>query len=423
MAMVEFTPNDVLLIHNNDVLTYAVDSIGNRKFQVYLDIYRSSFLYAEERKDTITCDKILNDITNTICTKSVPNGRFLEFDEKKNIWYDVGTGAIPCQRARTGLLGLLGNTTSNEYHTDKPVVVMGKTKRARTMKALHQSEKILRSVVNLNDDRFKVNKELLMNDSTLYSRVVLKKVCNGRPSKKRVTFADSIMNDSKTFKKNEKEKPFKKMKSVHQEELVNVTCGGVGEGILHIDTPGNKLFHSLINARKNKYCESDDQEKFKEVCKVIDLMTNICPSCRFVEQRENSTKVTELAWQDIVERTIQSFCNNFLSDMEIREFIASVKGNGLNDECIADASSFSHDTIIFIDNEVEIPDEVLPTISVDDDKAETDKLLGDEDFLFDENEYHLNSHNEYVDVFFTETNGSLDEFTEANEFLESILVS
>ena len=96
-----FTDNDVLLKHNDDILTYAVDSIGNRKFQIYLDIYRSTFLNAEQRKDSQTCSNIVNDIVNTICAKSVPNGRFLQFDEKKNIWYDVGTGAIPCQRART----------------------------------------------------------------------------------------------------------------------------------------------------------------------------------------------------------------------------------------------------------------------------------------------------------------------------------
>jgi len=93
--MVEFTVNDVLLKHNNDVLSYAVESAGNRRFQVYIDLYRPVFQDAEERKDIKTCCNIVTDIVNTICLKSVPNGRFLEFDEKKNIWYNVGTGAIP----------------------------------------------------------------------------------------------------------------------------------------------------------------------------------------------------------------------------------------------------------------------------------------------------------------------------------------
>ena len=96
MNLDNFTFNYVLLKHNTDILTYTFDLIGNPKFQVYLDMYRLSVLYAEEKKDTITCDKIAYEIANAICETSVLKRCFLEFGEKDHIWYDMGTGAIPC---------------------------------------------------------------------------------------------------------------------------------------------------------------------------------------------------------------------------------------------------------------------------------------------------------------------------------------
>jgi len=469
--MVEFTPNDVLLKHNNDVLSYAVDSIGNRKFQVYLDIYRSAFLYAEQRKDTVLCNKIVNDIVDTICFKSAPNGRFLEFDDKKNVWYNVGTGAIPCQRARTGLLGLLGKTTSNEYHVDKPVIDMSKTKRARTMKALHFSEKKLRAVVNLNDERFKVKEQVLLDDAASYAPLVEKKVPNKRPIEKRVTFAQSVLTNSKS--NGTEGSAMKKRKvAVSEDEHVDVVCGGAGEGILDIDTPGNRLYYSLINARRKNYSVSDDKEKFQEVCKVIKLMQRICPSCRFVTKKETSGEIDELDWQDIMEKTIQSFCNpckieEDLSDNEIDNFISSMKDEESYDSYIAGSENHVPDNVTssdanaesieainpspdevvseaiieekkFIDDVMttdihhettinceEASDEVFPTIIVEDDKSQTNKTSEVVEYHVDDASHALTSQEqqEYLDVFFPEEDGNAQELTAADEFLRSILVS
>merc|ERR1712151_671837 len=159
-----------------------------------------------------------------------------------------------------------------------------KTKRARTMKALHFSEKQRRAVVNLKDDRFKPKEELLAYDAT-YTPLMEKKTSLKRPNEKHVTFSESVTKVSKVSKDGRLSKR-RKIKS-REVQRVDVTCGGTGQGILNIDTPGNRLFHSLINARQKNYAISDDQDKFKEVCDVINLMQQICPSCRFVEQKEN----------------------------------------------------------------------------------------------------------------------------------------
>lgn len=468
--MVSFTVNDVLLKHNNDVLSYAVDSVGNRKFQVYLDIYRSAFSYAEQRKDTVTCNKIVTDIVDTVCFKSVPNGRFLEFDEQKNVWYNVGTGAIPCQRARTGLLGLLGKTTSNDYHVDKPVIDMSKTKRARTMKALHFSEKKLRAVVNLNDERFKLKEQVLLDDAVSCVPLVEKKVTNKRPIEKRVTFAESVTSNCKSKDKDRSTTKRRKVAS-NEDEHVDVICGGSGEGILHLDTPGNRLYHSLINAREKHYSISNDKEKFQEVCKVIKLMQRICPSCRFVTQKVNSDEVTELDWQEIMEKTIQSFCNpcttEDLSDKEIDKFMSSLKNEETYNNYISDASNDVPEIIMsselhgeslksdvhfpeevasditiqenrFNDSTIttelpkstvpkfeDVTDETFPTIIIHDDKVQSDKTGMVVDCLCDNASQVLTSQEQqdYLDVFFPEVDGNMQELTAADEFLRSILVS
>lgn len=428
-----FTDNDVLIKHNDDILTYAVDSIGNRKFQIYLDIYRSTFLNAEQRKDSQTCSNIVNDIVNTICAKSVPNGRFLQFDEKKNIWYDVGTGAIPCQRARTGLLGLYGKTTSNEYHADKPIVEMSKTMRARTMKALHFSEKQRTAVINLNDDRFKLKEQLFTNHASCTPQLE-KKPSYKRPREKHVAFSESVTKGSKI---NFKDGKLSKRRKITSREVqhVDVTCGGTGEGILNIDTPGNRLFHSLINARMKNYTISDDKDKFKEVCDVINLMQHICPSCRFVEEKGNPDDLLELSFQDIMEKTIQAFCNPFthddLSATEIENFITSIENKEIYDTFISDTLNDAPDNVKHVDNKAlkikdENPDDIFSSLIIEEKKMNSNKVIRPvEDYLKDENASFSCSQEQvdYLDVLFPEVTENINETTAAEEFLESILVT
>jgi len=399
--MAEFTVNDVLLKHNDDVLSYAVESVGNHRFQVYLDLYRSDFQDAEERKDIKTCCNIVTDIVNTICSKSVPNGRFLEFDAKKNIWYNVGTGAIPCQRTRTGLLGLLSNSTSNEYHADKSIVEMSKTMRARTMKALHYNENKLRAVINLNDDRFKMKEQVLINDQA-HTSTIENKGCSKRSTEEKIIFADSVkkclVKDETASKKRKYAQP--------EAQSMDIICGGIGEGILQTDTPGNRLFHSLVNARLKNYNVSDDNQKFKEVCKDIRFMQQICPSCQFLQRKENSKEWTELSWQDTMEKTIQSFCNPFneyLSDIEIENFIT--ENPELYDNYFCELPNDAHDTMLYDHddlNEIKVEFPVYLAVITDECTSYSNKSVLNEAYVIEEN-VHLCCNQEqedFLDVFF-----------------------
>merc|ERR1712129_393922 len=87
-------------------------------------------------------------------------GRFLEFDKDLKEWRDVGSQAIPHHRAKMGLLGFISfEQIPIKFirHLERPIVIMSKEEKARTMKALHCSEEKLRTVVNLKDDRFLLN--------------------------------------------------------------------------------------------------------------------------------------------------------------------------------------------------------------------------------------------------------------------------
>ena len=406
-----FTCNDVLLRHDENILSYAVDSVGNRKFQVYLDIYRSYFLSAEERKDTATCNRIVNDIVNTICTTSEPKGRFLEFDKKKNVWYNSGCAAVPFQRTRLGLLGLVNKTSSNEYHEDKPIVEMSKTRRARTMKALHFNEKMLRTEVNLNDERFKVRDPVLINDPLCVP----------------VTFSNS---ETSKFEANAKEERVSKRRKLTspRDERVDVVCGGVGEGILKVDEPGNRLFHSLINARQKKYSTSNDEDKFKEVCKVIKCMQKICPACRFLGKKENSDELLELSFQKVMEKTIQTFYNpcedeKCSSDEEIESSVVSLEETEM---CGSYLSDIFHDVPDHTKQEVnevlEIKDEnfydSFSAIIVEESKAQYDTLIMVEDSFVSEKIYHpIKEEDDCLDIFFPKVNENISDL----EFVESVL--
>jgi len=423
-----FTCNDVLLHHNENVLSYAVDSVGNRRFQVYLDIYRSSFLSAEERKDTVTCNKIMNNIVNTICATSEPKGRFLEFDKKKKVWYNIGCAAVPCQRTRLGLLGLVNKTISNEYHEDKPIVEMSKTRRARTMKALHFNEKMLRTEVNLNDERFKVRDPVLLNDPLCVPLSEMKPSLTKSSEKreKHVTFSHP-----ETSKNSEEGRTSKRRKLISpRDEHVDVICGGVGGGILFLkDKPGNRLFHSLIDARRKNYSASNDKDKFKEVCKVIKCMQKICPACRFMGKKANSDEFAELSFQEVMEKTIQTFydpCNDeeSTSDAEIESSIVSLEETDMYDSYLSDILHDVPDHTMNEGSEVlkikdEYADDNVSTIIIEESKAQCDALIIVEDSFVSEKIYHPIKEEEdnCLDIFFPEVNENISEL----QFIESIL--
>merc|ERR1719203_1133233 len=430
--MMEISKNDVLLQHNTHKLAYAHDTTGNHRFNVLLDIYRDAFQIAERERDDETCMKIVSDIVHTICFKCQPNGRFLEFDEKKNIWHNVGTGAIPCQRARTGLLNLIGDPIAHNNHLDKPIVEMNKTERARTMKALHFNEKKLRAVINLKDDRFVLKEGVsLISTTSVPSNAQIEPKKN-ETKRNRVTFAIG-----ETPKRKKVKKPISKKKNkilVKDVSPFDVKCGGTVECVEFSDNPGNKLFHFLVNVRRKSYEVADDKEKFKETCRVIRFMRKIYPSSRFVQRVKNSSDWYELSWQSMLEKTIQCFCEptkDILSDAEIKDFMHMIERS---DVCYNFLSEIIDDTceIESVDVKASIvsdmcysKDEVLSIVN-DDNKPILTESVEESDVCVDEMIELTNikqEDDEFLDVLFSSSDQSYQEVCSADEWLNTILVA
>ena len=107
---------DVLLSKHEDshveIMSFS-DHIGNRRFQISLDIHRSSYNDALLDNNLEECELILKNVAETICHNCVPKGRFLEQDlsriDANNMaqWYDLGDGPLARERIRRGILGLL----------------------------------------------------------------------------------------------------------------------------------------------------------------------------------------------------------------------------------------------------------------------------------------------------------------------------
>ena len=398
-----FTCNDVLLIHNNDVLSYAVDSIGNRKYQLYLDMHGPSFLHAEERKDAITCNEIVNDIVNAITNTSVPKGRFLEFDDKNNVWYNVGTGAIPCQRTRLGLLGLLAKSSRKEYNSDKPIVEMSKTKRARTMKALHSNEKMLRAVVNLSDERFKVKDPALINDKS-YVPILEKKISPKRSNQENVILSDP--------EKNSKKRKIATDESVH----ANAICNDIAEVISNINTHENRLFPSSFNQMQQKYASSGDKQKFNEDYKVIKH-----------KQKKDPNQHTTLSGQDIAEKSSQVFCNPCTPpDVDIEIFIDCFEETDIS--YMLDILDDTPDNVTQKKNELlnskyENCNDTFSAIDIKGRKVQRNKPTKVNDYLASQNTYisHNCVQDEYLDVYPRSINENSNESIIPEEFLELLL--
>lgn len=163
--------NDILIDHHShNLLKFAYSYVGNRRFEIMLQIYRKQFSHAMERGDERSCLNILVNIVDTICHKVIPNGRFLEYSYKFDIWYDVGDGEIARMRVRKGLMGYLSNRIPDfcESKHKKPIMKISQQEKYRIVNLLRNFEKgDNKDHVDLNDDRF------LVNDTTLLANIKL----------------------------------------------------------------------------------------------------------------------------------------------------------------------------------------------------------------------------------------------------------
>ena len=141
---------DVLLRkHKNnhvEIMSFG-NHIGNRRFQILLEIHRLSYNTAMQENDTSKCDRILHSIAHTICHNCIPNGRFFEQDlnslneDQELKWNNLGDGALVRERIRRGFLGLLYTVPDEKRVLPLHVPVEYQKKKVN---------------VNLKDNRFAV---------------------------------------------------------------------------------------------------------------------------------------------------------------------------------------------------------------------------------------------------------------------------
>lgn len=144
----DVTKYDILLRkHENnhvEIMSFG-DHVGNRRFQILLEIHRKAYNVAVGKQDSVECESILDDIVRTICHKCVPNGRFLEQDlsstkaKTEPKWNNLGDGPLARERIRRGFLGLLFTLPIEKRNILPPVSLLPEKKKVN---------------VNLADERF-----------------------------------------------------------------------------------------------------------------------------------------------------------------------------------------------------------------------------------------------------------------------------
>lgn len=132
---------DVLLRKHYDshveIMSFS-EHIGNRRFQIFLEINRKSFNEALVKNDVDACERITSKIAHIICHSCIPKGRFLEQDFALG-WCNLGDGALVRERIRRGFLGLLFKLPLEISPSAAPLPLKPQKKK------IH---------VNLADDRF-----------------------------------------------------------------------------------------------------------------------------------------------------------------------------------------------------------------------------------------------------------------------------
>lgn len=141
---------DVLLRkHTNnhvEIMSFG-NHIGNRRFQILLEIHRLSYNATIQENDASQCDRILHSVAHTICHNCIPNGRFFEQDmtswnENQELkWNNLGDGALVRERIRRGFLGLLFTVPAEKRIFSMPFPIEAEKKKIN---------------VNLKDNRFTV---------------------------------------------------------------------------------------------------------------------------------------------------------------------------------------------------------------------------------------------------------------------------
>ena len=98
---------DVLLEADERSFRMANENhVGNKRFEVFLNLHRETYQQARRRGDNSKCEQIVSLILDIVCHKCIPNGRFLERireegmpsathpDSNDGEWVELGEGQL-----------------------------------------------------------------------------------------------------------------------------------------------------------------------------------------------------------------------------------------------------------------------------------------------------------------------------------------
>uniref|UniRef100_A0A6V2NFY2 DUF6824 domain-containing protein n=1 Tax=Ditylum brightwellii TaxID=49249 RepID=A0A6V2NFY2_9STRA len=106
-----FNNNDVLLLSpvndsaEDELVRFASSAhIGNRRFEIFLNIYRQQYKLALDRSDKDTQECIAMIIADTICNRCKPRGRFFVKVSNNDGWDELGFGGDTLDYIKRALL-------------------------------------------------------------------------------------------------------------------------------------------------------------------------------------------------------------------------------------------------------------------------------------------------------------------------------
>lgn len=119
----QITNYDVLVEASNEDGNFRLANehhVGNKRFEVFLNLHKESYQDAKKRGDNTACENIVSKILDIVCHKCIPNGRFLERVtefadgegggvEGEDQWMELGEGQLA--RAKIHQALNMGNAT------------------------------------------------------------------------------------------------------------------------------------------------------------------------------------------------------------------------------------------------------------------------------------------------------------------------
>jgi len=264
---------DILLrkhVNNHVEIMSFGDHIGNRRFQVLIELHRQAYNMAMQRNDAMECERILEKVAHTICFECVPRGRFLEQDMSSqsifddSTWSDLGNGPLVRERIRRGFLGLLF-TLPIERNAELPSIpVVPEKKRTR---------------VNLSDERF-----IVQGVTPRKAKRIKRKKTDAKPISQSSIVevpASQILGDDILF------------------------GGKNGDEILLRNHLGNDRLQQIINwrSRGRSYSNNTDEQFTAIAREIIHQISSCYPRTRFLRkfnenncvQMDVNTVVTKMA--------------------------------------------------------------------------------------------------------------------------------